>query len=326
MSKQKGFTLAELLIVVAIIAVLVAVGIPIFVSQMEKSREAVDLANIRSQYVLMMMDVISGDYDPSNDYRVDLKQVAAGWQSFEEDANPLKRLFHEVIGQPGKGGYATMKYDSAAGDKVTLVFDGGSNSVPVPDVPARQDVMGAAIYNYYSKNGTSGMTCWDSTYSTAHDGIGTVAAALNGAGADEIKAWTIINARANKSGDRFPYSNGSVLRQNQDPDYFKESEKTLYYLSTGVDISQSGMVGEKVPVLVTYTNDEGEKVYSVSDVTVTQGNSSSYNVISGNNPRPNNPNFDIDNLIKDNREDFSTDYAKAYAEYKKRLDAFQPPG
>jgi prepilin-type N-terminal cleavage/methylation domain-containing protein len=42
---KKGFTLAELLTVVAIIAVLVAISIPIFTSQLEKSREAVDLAD-----------------------------------------------------------------------------------------------------------------------------------------------------------------------------------------------------------------------------------------------------------------------------------------
>ena len=34
---NKGFTLAELLIVVAIIAVLVAIAIPVFTSQLEKS-------------------------------------------------------------------------------------------------------------------------------------------------------------------------------------------------------------------------------------------------------------------------------------------------
>lgn len=45
---EKGFTLAELLIVVAIIAVLVAVSIPIFTAQLEKSREATDLANLRA--------------------------------------------------------------------------------------------------------------------------------------------------------------------------------------------------------------------------------------------------------------------------------------
>lgn len=37
---EKGFTLAELLIVVAIIGVLVAISIPIFTSQLEKSRDA----------------------------------------------------------------------------------------------------------------------------------------------------------------------------------------------------------------------------------------------------------------------------------------------
>ena len=49
-NNKKGFTLAELLIVVAIIAVLVAIAIPIFTSQLEKSRESTDAANIRDYY------------------------------------------------------------------------------------------------------------------------------------------------------------------------------------------------------------------------------------------------------------------------------------
>lgn len=47
-NKNKGFTLAELLIVVAIIGVLVAVSIPIFTSQLAKAREATCKANRRS--------------------------------------------------------------------------------------------------------------------------------------------------------------------------------------------------------------------------------------------------------------------------------------
>jgi prepilin-type N-terminal cleavage/methylation domain-containing protein len=45
---KKGFTLAELLIVVAIIAALVAISIPIFTSQLRKARVAVNQANARA--------------------------------------------------------------------------------------------------------------------------------------------------------------------------------------------------------------------------------------------------------------------------------------
>ena len=56
---KKGFTLAELLIVVAIIAVLVAIAIPIFSSQLEKAREATDAANIRAAYAAVSTDVLT---------------------------------------------------------------------------------------------------------------------------------------------------------------------------------------------------------------------------------------------------------------------------
>ena len=46
--QNKGFTLAELLIVVAIIAVLVAISIPIFSAQLKKARVAVNQANARA--------------------------------------------------------------------------------------------------------------------------------------------------------------------------------------------------------------------------------------------------------------------------------------
>ena len=58
-NNKKGFTLAELLIVVAIIAVLVAVAIPVFTTQLEKSREGVDLANLRSAYGEAVADALA---------------------------------------------------------------------------------------------------------------------------------------------------------------------------------------------------------------------------------------------------------------------------
>lgn len=49
-NNKKGFTLAELLIVVAIIAVLVAIAIPVFTTQLERSRDAVTISNVRAAY------------------------------------------------------------------------------------------------------------------------------------------------------------------------------------------------------------------------------------------------------------------------------------
>lgn len=66
-NNKKGFTLAELLIVVAIIAVLVAIAIPVFTSQLEKSREATDISNIRSYYAEITTSLLTGDLKNQND-------------------------------------------------------------------------------------------------------------------------------------------------------------------------------------------------------------------------------------------------------------------
>lgn len=69
--EKKGFTLAELLIVVAIIAVLVAIAIPIFTTQLEKSKEATDLANVRAAYAEVTAAYL--DDNSAHTANVDLK-------------------------------------------------------------------------------------------------------------------------------------------------------------------------------------------------------------------------------------------------------------
>lgn len=76
---EKGFTLAELLIVVAIIGVLVAISIPIFTSQLEKAREATDMANIRSAYAEVSANALTeeGAVTEKKEGNVTINAVAA---------------------------------------------------------------------------------------------------------------------------------------------------------------------------------------------------------------------------------------------------------
>ena len=84
------FRLAELLIFVAIIGVLVAISIPIFTSQLEKSREAVDAANIRAAYAEVSANAITADTNTTVDSKeVVAKQTQAKWQS-QGDAEQIE--------------------------------------------------------------------------------------------------------------------------------------------------------------------------------------------------------------------------------------------
>ena len=71
---NKGFTLAELLIVVAIIAVLTAIAIPVFNTQLAKSKLATDTANVRSKYAELISEDLSSD---SPTYTVSLSDLQA---------------------------------------------------------------------------------------------------------------------------------------------------------------------------------------------------------------------------------------------------------
>lgn len=78
---KNGFTLMEMLIVITIIAVLIAVAIPVFASQLEKAREATDLANVRSAYAQVSTEALLGDSEAT--VTVNLKQKQADWQSVD---------------------------------------------------------------------------------------------------------------------------------------------------------------------------------------------------------------------------------------------------
>lgn len=74
---KKGFTLAELLVVVAIIAVLVAIAIPVFGSALSKSEHAVDVANVRAAYAEAVIDAMSDNSYDGGTLSVDADPIEA---------------------------------------------------------------------------------------------------------------------------------------------------------------------------------------------------------------------------------------------------------
>lgn len=58
-TNKKGFTLMEMLIVVAIIAILVAIAIPTFAGQLERANQSTDAANIRATYAEVVVDYLN---------------------------------------------------------------------------------------------------------------------------------------------------------------------------------------------------------------------------------------------------------------------------
>ena len=126
---KKGFTLAELLIVVAIIAVLVAISIPIFTSQLEKSRDAVTVANLRAAYAEASSEYLTSSTNGGGSDEPIKKTVAFKGKK-QESANEIDKAFSGLANElPFTVDPTVMAADGTAGNKeVTFVFN-GSNKV-----------------------------------------------------------------------------------------------------------------------------------------------------------------------------------------------------
>ncbi|MDD6102022.1 MAG: type II secretion system protein [Clostridiales bacterium] len=209
-----GFTLSELLIVVAIIAVLVAVSVPIFTTQLEKSREATDLANVRSAYALIKAAVSSNDkkseYEGVPIYRknedvymidVSLKQKEDGWTTKEGLAIGEITSDDSVhwLDEPYGGGVCRIYYS-----KGELFIDWGCSEILSTFQPN---------YDYLTsfKNAINQVTvvtnCYNSTCSN-HSAIKSIANAISKADeifANDIKTWTAVRSPKDKTKDDYCY-------------------------------------------------------------------------------------------------------------------------
>ena len=113
-NNNKGFTLAELLIVVAIIAVLVAIAIPVFTTQLEKSREATDIANVRSAYAYLMTEYLT-NADNGYSTSITARQTVPEWQGTPGNVVMIVNGVEDVKTYDAKtsGNSYTLTIDSA---------------------------------------------------------------------------------------------------------------------------------------------------------------------------------------------------------------------
>ena len=144
---SRGFTLAELLITVAIIGVLVAISIPVFASQTEKSREAADLSNVRAAYAEVMAEAITENME-YQEKTVPLKQKQDDWQS--ADSVTIGGITHAKgegdtdhwKGIPGAGGTCTVSFDPKRGIRFDWTGGSGDGNGSGPAIDFKENIHG----------------------------------------------------------------------------------------------------------------------------------------------------------------------------------------
>ena len=109
-ANKKGFTLAELLIVVAIIAVLVAIAVPVFNSQLAKSRLSTNKANIRSAISAAEATYMQNGESGTKYYVYETSSGSVTGASSTQSAASGKGLYTRIAVQVDEGGVYTKPY------------------------------------------------------------------------------------------------------------------------------------------------------------------------------------------------------------------------
>ena len=123
LKNQGGFTLVEMLVVVAIVAILIAISIPMVGSALEKAREATDDANYRDAAALGNIILLSED-SPNGTYWYVTNTSAQGVLQ-KVDATPTNAYESQCTHTTGTHG----KTETSAEKYIKVVFNNDETDV-----------------------------------------------------------------------------------------------------------------------------------------------------------------------------------------------------
>ena len=150
MRARKGFTLVELIIVVAVIAILVGIALPRLRGMVDEGNTAKAAAELRA----LQAAVESYYIHNSKNYPAD---GSTTWQSVLTASTTRPKLIGTALADPFSTSAAQYSYDKSSNGLYYVIWSVGTdNTADIPSIGTDGAISGGPDDDIYVSNGTSG--------------------------------------------------------------------------------------------------------------------------------------------------------------------------